>query len=114
MNPISTHVLLSRMEAAHWETRRHLDLLRRHIEGRAKRITVTLKTKVTNRSHRSAGSRCPRSDEILFRSHLERLAFERRAEIEALSRKLARQEAAIVSFRVRHDRHDNRHHEQEA
>lgn len=39
-----------------------------------------------------------------------------RAEIEALSCKRSRQVATIVSFRVRHDRHDNRlkeraHHE---
>lgn len=114
MNPISPQVRLSRMEAAHRETRRHLDLLRRQIEGGAERITVTQKTKATNRSHRRAGSRWTRSDEMLFQSHLERLAFERRGEIEALSRKLTRQEAAIISFRVRHDRHDNRHHERGA
>jgi len=102
------------METPHRETRRHLDLLRRQIEGRAERITVTRKPKATNRSHRRAGCRWTRSDEILLQSHLERLAFERRAEIEALSRKLARQEAANISFRVRHGRHDNRHHAQEA
>lgn len=114
MNPISPQVRLSRMEAAHRETCRHLDLLRRQIEGRAGRMTVTRKTKATNRSHRRAGSRWTRSDEILFQSHLERLAFERRAEIEALSRKLSRQEAAIISFRARNDRRDNRHQERGA
>jgi len=50
-------------------------------------------------------------DEMPFLSHLEHLAFERSAEIEALSCKIACQEAAITGFRARHDRHDNRHQE---
>ena len=48
------------MEAVHRETRLHLDLLRWQIDGRAERITFTLKTSATKRSSRSAGSRWTR------------------------------------------------------
>ncbi|MDH2092237.1 hypothetical protein N5K21_26300 [Rhizobium pusense] len=90
-----------RMEAARRETRHHLDLVRRQIEGRAERITVTEKAKA--RSLRRGGSRWTRSDELLLQVHVDRLTFERRSEIEALTRKLTRQDAAIEAFRARHD-----------
>lgn len=38
---------------------------------------------------------------MLFRFHVEAIAFERRAEIEALARKLERQDRAIATFRSR-------------
>lgn len=98
MTPVSSLVLLSRMEAARRETRRHLDLLRRQIEGRAERITITQKAKASNRAHKRSGPRWSRSDEMLFQSHLQGIEFERRSEIDALSRKLARQEATIDAF----------------
>lgn len=101
MTSISPLVLLSRMKAARRETRHHLDLVRRQIEGRAERITVTQKAKATGRTHRRAGSRWTPSDERLFQSHLQGLEFRRRGEIEALSRKLARPDAAIAALRAR-------------
>lgn len=100
MSPISPHALLSRMEAARRETRHHLDLVHRQMEGRAERITVTQKAKSTGRTHTRAGSRWTPSDERLFQSHLQGLEFRRRGEIDALSRKLARQEAAIAALQA--------------
>ena len=99
MKPVSSHILLSRMEAARRETRHHLDLVCRQIAGRAERITITQKT--NNRSSKRAQSRWTRWDEMQFRSHLQRLEFERRSEIEALSRKLARQNAAIQALQTK-------------
>ncbi|URK86300.1 hypothetical protein LP421_04975 (plasmid) [Rhizobium sp. RCAM05350] len=96
MNPVSSQVLLSRMEAARRETRHHLDRIHRQITGRAERVTVTEKAKA--RSHRRGRSRWTRSDAQQFQDHVARLAFERRTEIAALARKLERQERAIVTM----------------
>lgn len=92
-------MLLSRMEAARLQTRIHLDLVERQIEGRAERSTITARVK-----GRPFGRDVPAwkpGDERLFREHLERLVFARRSEIEALSRKLARQDQAIATLRSR-------------
>ncbi|CUX61325.1 conserved hypothetical protein [Agrobacterium deltaense Zutra 3/1] len=105
MTPISPHVLLARMEAARRETRHHLDLVLRQIAARAERVTVTQKAKSTGRTHKRAGSRWAPSDERLFQSHLQGLEFQRRGEIEALSRKLVRHEAAIAAFLARLELH---------
>ena len=43
-----------------------------------------------------------RTDERIYQENLAAIRFERRGEIEALSRKLARQTGAIAAFRVRH------------
>lgn len=101
MNPISPWLLLSRMEAAKRETRHHLDLVRRQIAARAERLAVTEKAKVRNRTHKRSGSRWTRSDEMLFQDHLDRLSFERRGELEALIRKLERQDRAITTLRLK-------------
>jgi len=92
-------ILLSHMEAARQQTRVHLDLVERQIEGRAERSTITARVK-----GRPFGRDVPAwtpGDERLFRENLERLAFDRRSEIEALSRKLARQDRAIAALRNR-------------
>ena len=89
--------LLSRMEAARRQTRVHLDLVERQIEGRAERSTVNARVK--GRPFGRDGPTWTPGDERLFREHLERLAFARRIEIEALSRKLARQDRAIAALR---------------
>lgn len=108
MKPESPQSLLARMEAARRETSHHLDRVQRQIEGRAERLTVTEKAKASNRSHKRSGARWTRSDEMLFRSHVETLAFQRRGEIEALVRKLERQDRAIVVFRLKLDSEDLR------
>ncbi|TRB00744.1 hypothetical protein EXN61_24675 [Agrobacterium tumefaciens] len=101
MTPISPWVLLSRMEAARRQTRHHLDLVHRQIATRAERLAVTEKAKAKNRTHKRSGSRWTRSDEMLFQDHLGRLSFERRGELEALIRKLERQDRAITTLRLK-------------
>lgn len=91
--------LLSRMEASCRETRAHLDRIERQIAARAERMTVTAKAKA--RLHRRGGPRWTLSDEALFRAYVDQLGFERRGEIDALSRKLLRQERAIAVVRVK-------------
>lgn len=95
----SEFMLLSRMEAARRQTRVHLDLVERQIEGRAERSTIAARVK--RRSFGRDGPARTLGDERLFREHLERLAFARRSEIEALSRKLARQDRTIAALRSR-------------
>jgi len=101
MTTISPHPLLARMQASRRDTRRHLDLVLRQIAARAERVTVTQKAKSSGRTHKRSGSRWTPSDERLFKSHLQALEFQRRGEIEALSRKLARQDAAIAALKAR-------------
>ncbi|NKL23561.1 hypothetical protein GFM07_31665 [Rhizobium leguminosarum bv. viciae] len=101
MNPVSPWVLLSRMEAAQRETCHHLGLVHRQIAARAERLAVTEKAKARNRTHKRSGSRWTRSDEALFQDHVDRLAFERRGELEALTRKLERQDRAITTLRLK-------------
>ncbi len=87
------------MEAARRQTRHHLGLVRRQIATRAERLAVTEKAKARNRTHKRSGSRWTRSDEMLFQDHVDRLSFERRSELEALTRKLERQDRAITTLR---------------
>jgi hypothetical protein len=98
---MSQHLLLVRMEAAHQLTQRQLDLIHRQIAMRTERLTVTDKAKA--RSHRRGRTNWTRSDEQMFHDHLDRLTFERRFEFDALSRKLTRQEYAIVLVRKKLD-----------
>lgn len=91
--------LLSRMEAAHRQTKAHLERIERQISARAERMTTTAKAKA--RRHPRGGSRWTRSDETMFRACVDQLSFERRGEIDALNRKLIRQERAITAVRVK-------------
>ncbi|MFH1557093.1 MAG: hypothetical protein B7Z15_14530 [Rhizobiales bacterium 32-66-8] len=62
---------------------RHLARIERQIEHRAERRTITAKAKArASRPHQAGWTP---ADERLFREHVERLTFERRDEIEALS-----------------------------
>jgi len=91
--------LLSRMEAAHRLTKAHLERIERQISARAERMTTTAKAKA--RRHPRGRSRWTRSDEALFRACVDQLSFERRGEIDALNRKLSRQERAILAVRAK-------------
>ena len=91
--------LLSRMEAAHRLTKAHLERIERQISARAERMTTTAKAKA--RRHPRGGSRWTRSDETMFRACVDQLSFERRGEIDALNRKLSRQERAILAVRTK-------------
>jgi len=100
MTSVDARVLIAQMEAAHRQNVQHLDLIFRQIGLRAERLTITEKAK--SRSGRRTGSRWTRSDEQLYQHHVGRLTFERRGEIEALSRKVKRQEIALEEARARH------------
>ncbi|WP_349509530.1 hypothetical protein [Rhodopseudomonas sp. AAP120] len=88
------------MEAAHAETARHLAVIERQIAARAERMTTS--SRVKTRQFGRASATWSRAGERDFQSNLAALRFARRGEIEALSRKLARQAGAIAAFRVRH------------
>ena len=62
-------------------------------------MTTTAKAKA--RRHPRGGSRWTRSDEAMFRACVDELSFERRGEIDALNRKLSRQERAITAVRAK-------------
>jgi hypothetical protein len=91
--------LLTRMEAAQAETQRHLGVIERQIVARAERLTITDRAK--RRQHGRSASSWTNADERLFQQHVAELALVRRGEIEALTRKLDRQETAIAEFRTR-------------
>lgn len=91
--------MLARMETAHAETVRHLAVIERQIEARAARMTTSSRLKA--RQFGRASTTWTRTDERDFQANVAALRFERRGEIEALSRKLARQAGAIAAHRVR-------------
>lgn len=92
--------LLLRLENALLETSRHLGIIERQIQARAERMTITSCTK--RRQFGRGTSRWTRAGKRAFRENIAVLALTRRAEIDALIRKLTRQESAIAAFRRRH------------
>ncbi len=94
MTAVEMRLLLSRMEGTCRETRKHLDLIERQIEGRATRLALT--DRIKKRSVGRSLSPWTPEDERRLQEHVDRLRFERRGELDALSRKLARQETAIT------------------
>ena len=91
--------LLARMGRTLLETSRHLGLIERQIQARAERMTITSRTQ---RRQSGRGTSRWTADERAFRENIAALALTRRAEIDALARKLTRQESAIAMFRRRH------------
>jgi hypothetical protein len=87
------------MEVAQAETQRHLGVIERQIAARAARLTITDRAK--RRQHGRSASAWTSAEERLFQQHLAELALARRGEIDALTRKLDRQEMAIAAFRRR-------------
>ncbi|MEJ6782164.1 hypothetical protein [Aminobacter sp. Piv2-1] len=91
---------LARMEVARAETEHYLAIVERQIEARAERMTTS--TRVKARQFGRGTATWTRTDERDFQANIAALRFERRGEIDALSRKLARQTGAIAAFRVHH------------
>lgn len=92
-------VMLARMVRAREETRNHLAIVQRQIEKRAERMTITARLKT--RQYGRTKSTLTRADERDYRENAAQLRFQRRGEIDALTRKLERQDAAIAAFRAR-------------
>ncbi|ODT14575.1 MAG: hypothetical protein ABS35_34240 [Kaistia sp. SCN 65-12] len=87
---------LSRMEEARRQTQRQLELLDRQI---TRRMTALIPGLLPRRNHYRRG-KAPDPSVFLatYRAQLAALTAERQPEIDALSRKLARQEQAIARF----------------
>ncbi|MBR1208049.1 MULTISPECIES: hypothetical protein [unclassified Bradyrhizobium] len=100
IEPSHRRFLLTRMDVAQAETQRHLGIIERQIATRAERLTTTDRAK--SRHHGRAASGWTNADERLFQEHVAKLTLARRGEIDALTRKLDRQEKAIAECRTRH------------
>ena len=96
---LSPHALLSRMEDARRQTQRQLELIDRQI---ARRMTAIL-PQLARRQPRYRRERAPDGRTLLerYRANLAGFTAERQPEVDALARKLARQDAAIAAFRDR-------------
>lgn len=91
---------LSRMEEARRQTQRQLDMIDRQI---IRRMTALIPLLGRKRSGYHRG-KPPDPSAFLerYRSNLAAITAERQPEIDALSRKLARQDAAIEALRARY------------
>jgi len=94
-------VQLCRMEAARRQTQRQLDIIQRQITRRMTALIPTLQPRRT--SYRRGKPPDPRAFLERYRSNLAALTAERQPEIDALSRKLVRQDRAISVLRGRFD-----------
>jgi hypothetical protein len=92
--------MLASMVRACEETRNHLSIIERQIVKRAERMTVTARVKT--RQYGRSTSTWTLADERRYQENAAQLRFERRGEIDALTRKLERQEGAVAAFRVRY------------
>lgn len=90
---------LSRMEEARRQTQRQLNIIDRQIIRRMTALIPKLAPKRT--AYRRGKAPDPGAFLERYRSNLAALTTERQAEINALSRKLARQDAAITELRAR-------------
>jgi hypothetical protein len=91
---------LSRMEEARRQTQRRLDTVQRQIN---RRMTALIPDLLPRRTHYRRGKPLdPGAFLERYRSQLSALTTERQPEIDALSRKLARQDQAIALFLDHH------------
>lgn len=93
-------VRLSRMEEARRQTQRQLDLIDRQIIRRMTALIPHLKP--SRKAFRRGKPPDPGAFLERYRSNIAAITAERQPEIDALSRKLARQDWAIAGFRERH------------
>lgn len=96
------HAQLSRMEEARRQTQRQLELIDRQI---TRRITSIL-PQLTRRQTGYRRGKAPDTSSFLerYRNNLAALMAEPQPEVDALTRKLARQDAAIAAYRKRFER----------
>ncbi len=92
---------LLRMEEARRQTQRQLDMIDRQITRRMTALIPQLQPQ--RKSYHRGKPPDPAAFLERYRSNLAAITAERQHEIDALSRKLARQDAAIAAFRARHD-----------
>lgn len=99
MSPPDILTQLSRMEEARRQTQRQLDQINRQI---TRRMTVLIPLLQPKKSRYRRG-KAPDPGAFLerYRANLAAITAERQAEIDALERKLARQERAIATVRQR-------------
>lgn len=99
MTLLDHHVALRRMEDACRQTRHQIDMIERQIIRKMTALIPSLGARKPTYRH----GRPPAPDAFLnrYRTNLAAITAERQPEIDALSRKLARQEAAIASLRAR-------------
>lgn len=96
---VNRDVQLARMEEARRQTQRQLDLIDRQI---ARRMTAILPKLARRRTgYRRGKAADGRTLLERYRANLAALTAERQPEIDALLRKLSRQDTAISAFRER-------------
>lgn len=95
-----TVISLSRMEEARRQIQRQLDMIDRQITRRMTAVIPQLKPQHT--CYRRGRRPNPSAFLERYRANLAAITAERQPEIDALSRKLARQDAAIAAFCQRH------------
>lgn len=91
--------MLARMVRAREETRNHLAIVERQIEKRAERMTITARLKT--RQYGRVKFTWSLADERDYREKAAQLRFQRRGELDMLTRKLERQDTAIAAYRAR-------------
>ncbi len=99
-------VLLHRMHEARRQIQRQLDLIDRQITRRMTALIPQLKPK--RAGYRRGRAPDPSAFLERYRSHLAAITAERQPEIDALSRKLARRDAAIAAYCLRKGLPSNR------
>ncbi len=97
--PVDRLVLLHRMEESRRQTQRQLDMIERQITRRMTAFIPQLKPQ--HAGYRRGKAPNPSAFLERYRAHLAAITAERQPEIDALARKLARQDAAIATFRRR-------------
>lgn len=100
--PADFETRLPRLEEARRQTQRQLDLIDRQI---IRRMTALIPRLAPRRSaYRRGKPPDPEAFLVRYRAQLAALTTERQPEIDALSRRLARQDQAIAVLRQRMDR----------
>jgi hypothetical protein len=100
MKPFTVpEVWLSRMEDARRQTQRQLEIINRQITRKMMAILPQSARRQTG--YRRGRAPDGRPSLKRYRAHLTGLTAERQPEVDALARRLARQDAAIAAFRGR-------------